>query len=111
MHATLRHDYRPEHRDAIAFAAGDRITLGRPDADWPGYVEATDARGRRGRVPLDRLDGDLAVREFDGRQLEGNGGDTVQLLELVGGWWWAENAIGEKGWLPEHALLIDPGIK
>ena len=111
QHATLRHDHHPEKREAISFAAGERLVLGPRDADWPDFLEATDPRGRRGRVPKDRLDGDKAVRDYDGRELEGNAGDAVRLMELYGGWWWAENAIGETGWLPEHALSIDPGIK
>ena len=54
---------------------------------------------------------DPALHDREGPELQANAGDPVRLMELSGGWWWAENIIGEKGWLPEHALSIDPGIK
>jgi hypothetical protein len=111
QHATLRKNHHPDRHEPVSFKAGEQVTLGRPDGDWPGYVAATDPRGRQGRVPLSYLDGAVARRDFDGTELEGNVGDPVRLLELCDGWWWAENAIGEKGWLPEHAILIEPGIK
>ena len=111
MHARVRHDHRPARRDAVSFRAGDRVERGPVDADWPGWFEVTDARGRRGRMPKGWFDGDVAARDFDGRELEANAGDSVRLIELSDGWWWAENQIGEKGWLPEHALVIEPGIK
>jgi hypothetical protein len=111
MQAKLRRDYRPRNRDPIAFKAGERVVLGIRDTDWPEFIQATDARGRSGWVHQDRLDGDLAVRDYDARELEANAGDVVRLIELAGGWWWAENEIGELGWLPERDLEIDPGIK
>ena len=107
MHATLRHDYHPAPREPIAFSAGERLVVGLADPDWPDFVEATDARGRRGRVPRAHLDGDVARRDFDGRELSANEGDAVFLSEQSGGWWWARNAIGETGWLPDYVLNIE----
>ena len=111
MHATLRSDHHPDAREAISFKAGERVQPGLPDPDWPDYVAATDPRGRRGRVPRDRLDGDVARADFDGRELSANAGDHVMLLELAGGWWWARNDIDETGWLPEYKLQFDPGAR
>jgi len=110
MYAKLRRDYRPQNRTPIAFKAGEKVVLGIRDTDWPEFIWATDARGRSGRVHKDRLDGDLAIRDYDGRELDANAGDSVRLVELAGGWWWAENSIGELGWLPERDLAIEHGI-
>jgi hypothetical protein len=111
MHARLRHDHHPARRDAVSFSAGERLARGPVDADWPGWIQVTDSRGRSGRAPKSFFEGDAAVRDFDGRELEANAGDSVRLVELSDGWWLAENQIGEKGWLPEHALVIEPGMK
>jgi hypothetical protein len=111
MRARLRRDYRPQHRDPIAFTAGERLVLGTRDTEWPEFLWATDPRGKSGWVHQDRLDGDLAVRDYDARELSANAGDIVRLLEAAGGWWWAENIIGETGWLPDRDLDIEPVIE
>ena len=49
------------------------------------------------------------LRDYDARELDANAGDSVRLIEFAGGWWWAENEIGETGWLPERDLHIEPG--
>lgn len=111
MHARLSRNYRTRYRNPITFKEGERVTPGLRDVDWPEFIWATDARGRSGWVHQDRLQGDLAVRDYDARELEANTGDAVRLIEAAGGWWWAENEIGECGWLPDHVLAIEPGIK
>lgn len=111
MRAKLRKDYRPKYVRPIAVKEGEQVVLGQRDVDWPEFIWATDARGRTGWVHQSRLDGDQVLRDYDARELEANVGDEVRLIEQAGGWWWAENAIGEQGWLPDHVLSIEPGIK
>ncbi|MFY2763433.1 SH3 domain-containing protein [Arenimonas sp. MALMAid1274] len=109
MQARLLRNYRRQHANPIAFQAGETLVLGIRDNDWPEFLWATDARGRSGWVHQDRLDGNVAVRDYDARELDANAGDSVRLIEFAGGWWWAENEIGETGWLPERDLHIEPG--
>jgi SH3-like domain-containing protein len=107
VHARLRSGYRPQYPDPICFAAGESLVLGGRDTEWPQFVWATDARGRSGWVHESRLDGAVAVRDYDARELAADAGARVQLLEEAGGWWWSRDARGECGWLPARELDIE----
>jgi len=111
MHATLKASYRARHRNPIAVVTGETVILGIRDVDWPEFIWATDPRGRSGWVHQSALQENVATRDYDARELDANAGDSVRLVELLGGWWWAENEISERGWLPERVLTIEPGIK
>ena len=111
MYARLSSNHHARYRNPLAVVAGEKVTLGIRDVDWPEFIWATDPRGRSGWIHLSLLKDDTVLRDYDARELEGNAGDSVRLIELIGGWWWAENEIGEKGWLPERVLSIEPGIK
>jgi hypothetical protein len=111
MYARLSTNHRARYRNPIAVTAGEKVVLGIRDVDWPEFIWATDARGRSGWVHQGYLDGDTVQRDYDARELEGNAGDSVRMIELAGGWWWVENEIGERGWLPERVLSIEPGMK
>lgn len=111
MHARLTANHRPRFARPLAVTAGEKLTLGIRDVDWPEFIWATDPRGRSGWIHQSCLQDDTATRDYDAREIEANTGDQVRLVELVGGWWWVENEIGEFGWLPEHVLAIEPGLK
>ncbi len=90
--------------DPIRGAAGDRLTLGRRDDEYPGWVWATAADGRAGWVPESwlRIEGESGVLLSDYTAaelaLEPGGIVTGELSE--GGWLWATAADGRKGWVP-----------
>jgi hypothetical protein len=111
MHARLKRNYRTRYRNPIAVKAGETVELGVRDVDWPEFIWATDTRGRSGWVHQSFLDGNVAVRDYDARELDANAGDSVRLSEPAGGWWWVENEIGEFGWLPDRDLEIERGLK
>jgi hypothetical protein len=111
MYARLSNNHHARYRNPLAVVAGEKVTLGIRDVDWPEFIWATDPRGRSGWIHQGFLDGDTVLRDYDAREIEGNTGDAVRLIELAGGWWWAENEIGERGWLPERVLTIEPGMK
>ncbi len=111
MHATLRADYRAKYRNPLAVSAGENVTPGIRDVDWPEFIWATDPRGRSGWIHQSCLEGSVALRDYDACELDANAGDSVRLIELLGGWWWAENEIAERGWLPDRVLAIESGMK
>jgi hypothetical protein len=111
MHARLKRNYRTRYKTPIAVKAGETVELGVRDVDWPEFIWATDPRGRSGWVHQSFLDGNVAIRDYDAREFDANAGDSVRLAETAGGWWWAENEIGEFGWLPDRDLEIERGLK
>ncbi len=111
MHAKLSANYRAKYRNPVAVVSGESVILGIRDVDWPEFIWATDPRGRSGWIHQSCLEGNVLNRDYDARELDANAGDAVRLIELLGGWWWAENEIGERGWLPERVLAIEPGMQ
>ncbi len=111
MHARLLRDYRTQYPDPIRFGVGERVRVGARDTEWPEFLWATDATGRSGWVHERYLCGtagdSAARRDYDARELDADAGDTVQLIEEAGGWWWSQAADGRRGWLPARDLHIE----
>jgi SH3-like domain-containing protein len=111
MRARLLRDYRTQYPDPIRFGAGERVVLGARDSEWPEFLWATDAAGRSGWVHEKYLCGSTgettARRDYDARELDADTGQTVELIEEAGGWWWSQAADGRSGWLPARDLDIE----
>jgi SH3-like domain-containing protein len=109
--ARLLRDYCTQYRDPVAFAAGDAVQVGARDTEWPEFLWATDAKGRSGWVHQRYLDRDhgtaLAARDYSARELDASAGESVQLIDEAGGWWWCEDDRGAQGWLPARDLQIE----
>ncbi len=104
-------DYRAQYANPIRFAAGDVVSLGARDTEWPAFVWTTTADGNAGWAPVDWLkplgDGRAeALRDYSAQELDVDAGDEVVLHHALGGWWWAEHANGRQGWLA--AAVVDP---
>lgn len=99
--------------DPIRGAAGDRLTLGRRDDEFPGWVWATAAAGRAGWVPESwlRVEGAIGIllRDYTAAELPLEPGDIVSGDLILNGWLWATDAAGHQGWVP-LACLSDTQI-
>ncbi|CUS04703.2 SH3 domain protein [Candidatus Promineifilum breve] len=95
--------------DPIRGAAGDRLTLGRRDDEFPGWVWATAGDGREGWVPESwlRMDGGngTLLHDYTAAELALEPGDVVSGAVVVSGWLWATAADGRVGWAPLHCLV------
>jgi hypothetical protein len=102
--------HRAPDRAAIRVAAGDAVTLGERDTDWPQFVWTTLAQGLGGWVPAALFDRDsgaaTALEDYDTRELTTDIGEVVTLHYPQENWWWAENAAGDSGWVPDRALEL-----
>ena len=103
---------RSPDRPAIQVSAGDSVTLGERDSDWPQFVWTTLAQGLGGWIPAALFDRDTgaatALADYDTRELATRIGESITVHYQQEGWWWAENANGESGWIPARAIeLID----
>lgn len=109
MRARVVRDYRTQYANPIRFAAGEIVTLGERDTEWPAFIWTITADGNAGWAPLDWLKplGDSraeALRDYSAQELDADAGDTVELLFELGGWWWASHDNGSFGWLPASNL-------
>ena len=104
--------HRAPDRPPIRVAAGDSVTLGERDSDWPQFVWTTLAQGLGGWIPAVLFDRDIgeatALSDYDTRELDTTIGEILILHHHQEEWWWAENANGDSGWIPARAIeLID----
>lgn len=100
--------HRAPDRPAIRIAAGDPVTLGERDTDWPQFVWTSLASGLGGWIPVALFDAEhgaaTATDEYDTRELDAEKGEILTLHHEMADWWWAENALGRTGWIPAHNL-------
>ena len=101
--------YEENNTLAIRLEAGQEITSGPADREWPGWIWATDSDGRNGYVPLEYLeplgeDRWAALQEFDPTVLKIKRGDNITSRQHIHGWHWCENESAEQGWVAGYLL-------
>jgi hypothetical protein len=100
--------YQSAYPDPIILNKGETLTTSDRQADWPGWIWCTTASGDSRWVPdvfLDLLEG-LAVlrRDYNPVELSVHPGEQLTAQELVNGWAWCTNQVGQQGWVPLDSL-------
>ena len=96
-------------RPPIRVEAGDRVSVGERDSEWPAFVFVTSQSGR-GWIPerhLDRQDAGAVVRHgYDTTELSTEQGEELEVLheDAISGWHWCRAKNGREGWVPERTL-------
>ena len=108
---TVRTAWTASREFPIVAAAGDRVTVGRRDDEWPDYLWCTAATGEASWLPESVLelvvDGSAtAARAYSAAELTVGVGDEVHVGERIGGWTWCTDQFGESGWLPDRVLSV-----
>lgn len=102
-------DWVVMYPDALVGRAGDRLTLGCVDEEWP-FIWCVAADGKAGWVPLGFVEqqGDVGVlrRDYTAQELALTIGEVVTLHDEESGWYWATNQLGLSGWVPMRAVVI-----
>ena len=95
--------YRAQYPDPIVIRRGETVALGERDAEYPGWIWATAADGRRGWVPEHFLsiEGNRGqtLRDYSAVELDVAEGMLVTVLEEILGWARVEADRGS-GWVP-----------
>lgn len=104
----IKQDYRPQYPDPLRGTAGDRVSVGREDADFPGWKWCTAKDGRQGWVPVDLLSNDRTeaklLEDYSARELAVRAGEVVTVEDDRHAWLLVRNGKGERGWIPgSHA--------
>lgn len=94
-------------RAPLRLTAGDTVTVGDRDAEWPAFVFVTAAHGS-GWVPERHLSTQQEGRRatvhtgYDTTELPTRRGETLEVLaqDLPSGWLWCRSASGREGWVP-----------
>jgi len=100
--------------DPIQFSPGDQLTLGKRDAEFPGWVWVTTPSGNEGWAPeaLIRRESDsagVALEGYTARELDTVEGERVFCTRELAGWLWVENQAGQSGWIPGKTARAEEG--
>jgi hypothetical protein len=97
--------YEAAYRVPLSVHAGDELTLGDHDVEWPGWVWATDKSGHSGWAPESYMlvadSTGRMIRDYTGRELSVGRGDVLTVEDEESYWLWCVSAAGERGWVPE----------
>ena len=116
MKAIVTHAWQATYADPIELLAGDELTLGRRDSEYPGWVWAACVRtGKSGWIPetLVQMKDDLPVsrRTYSGRELSVQPGEVITIIDTLFGWHWAQLKTGVIGWLPANHVSAWPAMR
>ena len=102
--ARVIRSWRLSYDPALSVRAGDRVTTGREDDEYPGWIWCENASGLGGWLPSLILDGNRITQDFNAMELSVDPGDTVEVLENCLVWTLARRRDGVSGWLPSTHL-------
>ena len=103
-----RKAWKRSYETPLAVTAGQMVTVGRRDSDWPDFLWCQDAEDREGWLPeaILAIEGASAraVEDYDAIELSVSTGDVVEGQRVLAGWIWCRDTAGDEGWLPELLL-------
>ena len=99
--------HRSAYPDPIDFEAGDPLTLGERDEEYPGWIRVTTRDGNRGWAPEQYIEIEspgrgVATTRYTARELNTVAGETLLCHRELNDWLWVENRRGETGWVPRQ---------
>ena len=100
-------------RAPLRLSAGEQVTVGRRDTQWPAFVFVTAATGE-GWVPARHLDAESGPATvnvpYDTTELPTAAGDVLMVVthDAESGWIWVRAASGREGWVPEETVEALP---
>lgn len=109
MHFTANADYEEKDDQALYLTAGQEVTTGPADREWPGWIWVKDSSGRNGYVPAEILeplgeDRWAILDNFDPTILKVRRGDSILSLKEIHGWHWCRNDNSAEGWVAGYLL-------
>ncbi len=97
-------DYQVAYPDPLVVRAGDVLSVGKEDSDYPGWVWCEDRNGKGGWVPDDCIElvGKFARARYDyaATELAATVGQELVVTREKRGWALCTNESGQSGWLP-----------
>jgi hypothetical protein len=100
----IKIEHRIEYPDPIRVAAGERVNVGREDAEFHGWKWCKASDGREGWVPVELLSNEGAeatvLQDYSARELAVQPGEEVVVEESRHEWLLVRNIQGERGWIP-----------
>jgi hypothetical protein len=108
--------HRSAYPNPIRFEAGDPLTLGERDDEYPGWIRVTTRDGRHGWAPEPFIDirstgQGVANTRYTARELDTVADEVLQCHRELNDWLWVENGRGETGWVPRQTTRPATGAR
>ncbi len=105
--------YQKAYADPIRMKAGDELSIGAKESEWPGWIWCTSRDGKSGWVPAKYVDRQsntgVALYDYDARELSVSAGQVLSLGQAESGWVWCTNPEGQSGWIPLECIDLTTG--
>ncbi len=102
--------YEMAYPDPLILQAGEEITVGQNDTQWPAYIWCTNQAGKGGWVPESyierRGERGLARRAYAAIELSASVGEELVIGDEEGGWLWCTNQQNRSGWIPADNVEV-----
>lgn len=100
----IKLEHRIEYPNPIQVTAGEKVTVGREDDEYPGWKWCQAPNGREGWIPVELLAQEGAeatvLHDYSARELAVQPGEEVEVEDARHHWLLVRNARGEQGWIP-----------
>jgi uncharacterized protein YgiM (DUF1202 family) len=106
-------EYTPQYSKPLSVAAGERVSVGREDDEFPGWKWCRASSGLEGWVPVELLSDASATEtaalcDYSSRELAVQPGEEVTIEDSRHEWLLVRNKQGERGWIPaSHADFLE----
>ena len=102
--------YNACYPNPITFLAGETVTVGKQDEEYPGWIWTTLSDGNSGWAPLEFLsiteNSAIALSDYSAIELSTKLNEKLLVLQELKGWYWVRNEQNLEGWIPIHTVQI-----
>jgi len=100
----IKLEYKVQYADPLQVVAGETVTVGREDDEFPGWKWCKASDGREGWMPVEMLSHEkgkaVVLHDYSARELAVQRGEEVVVQDTRHGWLLVRNRKGKRGWIP-----------
>jgi uncharacterized protein YgiM (DUF1202 family) len=104
----VHREYRVQYGTPVQVAAGEKVSVGRADDEYPGWKWCKASNGREGWIPAELLSQEggeaIVLQEYSSQELAVEPGEEVEVEDERRGWLLVRNARGQRGWIPASSV-------
>ncbi len=106
-------EYTPQYPNPLSVLAGESVSVGREDDEFPGWKWCRASSGLEGWVPVEFLSDASATEttvlcDYSSRELAVQPGEEVTVEDSRYEWLLVRNNRGERGWIPaSHSDFLE----
>jgi uncharacterized protein YgiM (DUF1202 family) len=105
--------YKSAYPEPLVVRAGEPLTIGQKESEWPGWLWCTTQEGKSRWVPESYVerqgDSGIARCHYEATELSVEAGEELIVGREESGWLWCTNQAGQSGWVPAEHLQPEAG--